>query len=226
VTTGPTTTPARGADTDGALVHLVRHGESVWNAHGLLQGGTAHVPLSVAGLEQSRRAADLLAERPVVQVWASDQLRCVQTAEIVAARVQLPVRRSMLLREQRHGIWEGKPAAGRAVRLARAHPDWAPAGGETARRLHQRAALFARLLAGLRVGVDDLGDVVVVSHGETLRALVAVVGGRGVDGMPDTVVPNGTVCSVRFPLPPPPRPDSRSVSAAARPDRSRREPVG
>ena len=198
----PAMTTSHRTGVDDVTIHLLRHGESAWNARGILQGATPYVPLSVRGLEQSRRAADLLVGRSPTQVWTRDQLRGVLTAEIVAARAELPVRRSRLLREQGHGVWEGAPVAGRAALLANGHehPDWAPAGGETPRRLHQRAELFLRLLVGLlRVVRDPVGDVV-VTHGETLRALVAAARGAAVERMPATSVPNGTTCTVRAPV--------------------------
>lgn len=163
--------------TGGALI-LVRHGESTWNAAGLLQGRTAHVPLSARGRAQAARAADRTAGLPVVAVLSSDQARAVETAVPIAAAHRLAVRTEPALREQCHGAWEGRRAAGRAVALAAAGPDWAPPGGETGRALHARVAAFLGRLRADRYLLDrPAGDVVLVTHGETIRALRAVLTG-------------------------------------------------
>lgn len=173
--------------------HLVRHGESVWNAAGLLQGRTADVGLTVRGGRQSRAAAAALAGAPVAAVLTSDQRRCLETADVVAARHGLAVRPEPALREQAHGCWEGRPAAVYGPLLAAAGPDWAPPGGETARSLHGRVAVLVRRM--LREPLPD-GDVVVVTHGETLRALLAVLAGHPPEAMPRELPGNGRVHTV------------------------------
>ncbi|MFC5993433.1 histidine phosphatase family protein [Pseudonocardia hispaniensis] len=174
-------------------LYLVRHGESTWNAAGLLQGRTASVPLTARGRTQSARAAATLADRPVGAVFSSDLLRARQTAAVVAAVHGLPVRSVPALREQCHGSWEGRPAAGRAERLAAAGPDWAPPGGESARVLHSRVAAF---LAGV-LRDPPPGELVLVTHGETIRAALAVLLAGPVEAMPRAVPGNGAVLGAR-----------------------------
>lgn len=165
------------------VLHLVRHGESTWNAAGLLQGCTPHVGLTARGHAQARAAAAALAARPVGAVLTSDQLRALHTAAPIARALGLTVERDPALREQCHGAWEGLPAAGRTAQLAAAAPDWAPPGGESARALRRRAARFLDAL------LDDppAAEIVLVTHGETIRALTA--DGRDVPA-------NGTVVTV------------------------------
>lgn len=182
--------------TGGALL-LVRHGESTWNAAGLLQGHTAHVPLSARGRGQAARAAARLAGRPVAAVLSSDQARAVETAVAIAAAHRLAVHAEPALREQGHGVWEGRRAAGRAALLAAAGPDWAPAGGETGRALQARVAGFLdrlradRRLLGPGPHRPPAGDVVLVTHGETIRALRAVL-----TGDPGPLPGNGEIVTV------------------------------
>ncbi|GLZ50226.1 hypothetical protein Acsp06_64110 [Actinomycetospora sp. NBRC 106375] len=181
----------------GLRVHLVRHGESTWNAGGLVQGRTAHVPLSRRGLAQALELARTFARLPIRAVWTSDQLRCLQTAELIAARHHLPTRCSGLLREQRHGVWEGTPVLEHPELVTVADPDWAPEGGETARAVHGRAVAFVEELRRAAVTwPDDPPEVVVVSHGETIRALWAAALGHGAERMPPIVPGNAAPCSV------------------------------
>jgi 2,3-bisphosphoglycerate-dependent phosphoglycerate mutase len=151
---------------------LVRHGESAWNAAGLLQGWTHDVGLTARGRAQAW-ALDVRGDR----ILSSPQLRALETAEILAARCGLPVEQCPELREQSHGVWEGRPAAVYAPLLAAAGPDWAPPGGETFRELWTRTR-------GL-----DLTGAVVVTHGETIRALLA----RTPEDPPTAIPANGAV---------------------------------
>lgn len=171
---------------------LVRHGESTWNAAGRLQGATADVPLTRRGHRQARAAAGRLAGERVAAVWSSDLLRCLQTAEPIAARHRLPVRTSALLREQCHGSWEGGPFSRYEPEILAAGPDWAPPGGESAREVYARAARFLAELPP----IDEDAVVVVVSHGETIRALMAAATGVPAEGMARTIVRGGEVVPV------------------------------
>jgi broad specificity phosphatase PhoE len=59
---------------------LVRHGQSEWNAAGLMQGQTAHVPLTELGHAQAAAAAAELAALRPGALLSSDLLRAVQSA--------------------------------------------------------------------------------------------------------------------------------------------------
>ncbi|MFR9801067.1 histidine phosphatase family protein [Pseudonocardia sp. RS010] len=172
------------------VLHLVRHGESTWNAAGLLQGRTTHVGLTARGRAQARAVAEALRVGTGALVLTSPQRRAAETAAVLGRVRGLRVQERSGLREQSHGEWEGRPAAACAAALAGAEPDWAPPGGETGRELHARAA---RVLAGLPVA----GEVVLVTHGETLRALVAAACGLGPEEAPREVPPNGTLVELR-----------------------------
>jgi broad specificity phosphatase PhoE len=72
--------------------HLVRHGQSTWNAARRLQGQTAHVELTA--LRLGHAAADALRRKHVDAVYSSDLLRAVQTALPIAAALRQPIRRT------------------------------------------------------------------------------------------------------------------------------------
>ena len=148
------------------MTWLVRHGESAWNAAGLLQGSTPAVGLTARGRAQARDAARALRGTSAERILTSPQRRAEETAEILADLLGLPLGMCPELREQSHGVWEGRPAAPYAPLLAAAGPDWAPPGGET----------FRALCARVR-GIDLTGAVV-VTHGETIRALLREPGRR------------------------------------------------
>ena len=178
---------------------LVRHGQSEWNAAGLLQGQTAHVPLTEFGHAQAAAAArELVALRPGALV-SSDLRRAVQTAEHCARATGLALKTTPALREQGYGVLEGRPSRELWDVVDWTDPHWAAPGGESLAELHARVAAF---ITGLQA--DPPADVLaLVTHGDTIRAVQAVAAGRGPDEMPGTTPANGTV--TRLELAPWPR---------------------
>ncbi|PWW21619.1 putative phosphoglycerate mutase [Geodermatophilus normandii] len=168
---------------------LVRHGQSEWNAAGLMQGQTAHVPLTALGHEQAAAAARALVPLRPGAVLSSDLLRAVQTAEHCAATTGLPFTTTPALREQGYGVLEGRPSRELWDVVDWTDPHWAAEGGESLSALHARvAALLARLRE------DPPADVVaLVTHGDTIRAAQAVAAGLGPAEMPAVTPHNGTV---------------------------------
>ncbi len=170
---------------------LVRHGESTWNAAGLVQG-QRNPGLSVAGYEQAARCAGLLAARRRPEaIYSSDLRRAIETAVPIAEALGLPLGIDPLLRERSLGDAEGCPAASLGpsrsgvggTRVLDA--DAAPEGGESVRKLYERAvACVARILAA------HCGDVVLVSHGGVVRVLLAWLDGLVPEDMPWPAVEN------------------------------------
>ena len=173
---------------------LVRHGQTEWNAAGLMQGQTAHVPLTELGHVQSAAAALELAERRPGALIASDLLRARQTAEHCRHATGLAVTTTPALREQGYGVLEGRPSRDLWDIVDWTDPHWAAEGGESLARLHDRVTGFLARLAA-----EPPADVVaLVTHGDTIRAVQAVAGGLGPDALPAVTPPNGSVTRVEI----------------------------
>ena len=168
---------------------LVRHGQSEWNAAGLMQGQTAHVPLTELGHQQAVAAATELAGLGAGALFSSDLLRAVQTAEHCARATGLTVRTAPALREQSYGVLEGRPSRELWDVVDWTDPHWSAAGGESLAELHGRVEAFLKDLAA-----EPPADVIaLVTHGDTIRAAQAVVAGLGPDAMPVVTPHNGTI---------------------------------
>jgi probable phosphoglycerate mutase len=174
---------------------LVRHGQSEWNAAGLMQGQTAHPPLTDLGHRQAAAAARALAaDRPGALV-SSDLRRAVETAEHCGRATRLPVRTTRALREQSYGVLEGRPSRTLWDVVDWTDPHWAAEGGESLAQLHSRVAGYLDLLRA-----HPPADVVaLVTHGDTIRAAQAVVAGVGPEAMPAVTPHNGTVTRLALP---------------------------
>ncbi|MEN6507349.1 MAG: histidine phosphatase family protein [Smithella sp.] len=61
---------------------LIRHGETLWNKEGRIQG-TSDVELSAEGIEQARRLALSLKDSDIGAIHASSLQRAYRTAEII-----------------------------------------------------------------------------------------------------------------------------------------------
>lgn len=165
-------------------IHLVRHGESEWNAAGRVQGaGRAAPGLTDLGWQQ----ADDVAEQLVRLVpegcvcLSSDLLRARQTGGMVARRLGVPLVTDPRLRELDFGTYEGCSKSdvlpgGRTIQQAIMQlweePERRAPGGESVADLVRRvgSCLADALLAyPQRV-------VVVVAHGGVLRVARAALG--------------------------------------------------
>ena len=162
------------------LLTLVRHGETDWNRDRRIQGST-DIPLNDAGRAQARDAATTLREQldhpssPVEPiVVASDLSRARETAEIIAAELDLPAPRLYPdLRERAYGDAEGLDAA----EFIRRWGDWHTAevpGAEPWPHLRERGlrALRAVVRDARRATAPAAASVIVVTHGALIRELI------------------------------------------------------
>jgi 2,3-bisphosphoglycerate-dependent phosphoglycerate mutase len=205
---------------------LLRHGESAWNAANVFTGWI-DVPLSEHGEEQARQAGALLAAdgRLPEVVHTSVQCRAIKTADLTLAacgRSWVPVRRSWRLNSNHYGALQGrsKPEVraeageeqyvlwrrGFRVRPPLGEPDDDPRYAALPPDARPRGESLHDVLARLLpywydMIVPDLhrfGCVLVVSHGNTLRALVKHLEAVSDEAASGLEVPNAVPLSYGF----------------------------
>jgi broad specificity phosphatase PhoE len=180
-------------------IHLVRHGETSWNAEGRLQGQT-DIPLNERGLEQAGEAAAALAGLEIAAVFSSDLTRARQTAEVIANRLGLAIEIDPALRERDYGLAEGQLDSdlerefGNRLTSAWSDPDFTFEGGETSRQVYARVQAFLTKLLRSR----PAHDLVVVSHGGTIRTAVGLLRGLPLEDRILGPVANGSIISVEL----------------------------
>ena len=155
---------------------LVRHGETDWNAQ-LRWQGHSDTALNEAGREQARRLAGEL--EPVNALYSSDLARASETAEIIAERLGLEVRLDPRLRERGFGSWEGRTAEEIEVSFPDEQRRWREGIGAGAHDAEQFEAFAARVGSFVDEVVPQHPgeDVLVVSHGGTIRVVHALAAG-------------------------------------------------
>lgn len=159
-------------------IHLARHGETDWNRE-LRWQGHCDPPLNAIGREQARGLAESLRTTHITAVYASDLRRASETAEIVAARLALPVRLDPALREIDAGSWAGHTLAELAARYPEAVARWQKTGERAWEGGESHAEMAARVVGAIRsiAAGHDGEDVLVVSHGGPMRALKTLAAG-------------------------------------------------
>jgi len=88
-------------------LYIVRHGETDWNAQGLLQGHK-DIPLNKTGKKQAQELAIRLNKIDFVRSFSSDLLRAKETAQIIVLAKKIAVETTKILRERRFGKFEGR----------------------------------------------------------------------------------------------------------------------
>lgn len=158
---------------------LVRHGQSTWNALGKWTGVT-DVELTDLGRAQARAAAKTLEGITFGSAHTSQLQRAHETLRIILSELnqtQLDAKRVAALNERSYGHLEGatKQASTAELGADRTHKirrgwDEPTPGGETLKDVHARVVPYYldHILTDLKAGKN----VIVVSHGNTLRALV------------------------------------------------------
>lgn len=169
---------------DGSVtLAFVRHGQTDWNAQGLLQG-SSDIPLNETGRVQARDAERMLEAWTWDAVVSSPLARARETARIVADGLGLPLGASYdELVERDYGPLEGTPSLEAIERW----PDRRYPGAEPLDEVVDRC------LRGLaRIDADHpSSNVVVVCHGTIMKyTLIRLT------GYPVEVVLNGTVSAI------------------------------
>lgn len=153
---------------------LVRHAEATCNVSGIVGGPRGCTGLTAHGREQAQRLGARLLEmhrtRPFTAAYDTPRLRVRQTADIVAAHLDLPVVTRHDLRGLDHGTADGRPWQEIKTRFAgppQHRPDEPIApGAEPWNAYLDRAGTALSDILSAHTGEA----VLVIAHGETIDA--------------------------------------------------------
>ena len=155
---------------------LARHGQSVSNAIRRFQGAQ-DVALSPLGMRQAEALGQAVSRRAIAHVYVSPFERARHTAEIALAGLGLPLTVVDDLRELSLGEWEGCTVEEIRTRPGDPYARWVrdpvqcpPPGGEP---LADVQARVLRAVEGITAAHPNGDDVLIVSHGGVISALLA-----------------------------------------------------
>lgn len=181
---------------------LVRHGETIWNAEGRMQG-QQDSPLTERGIAQARAVAQYLRHAAIDHIYSSDAKRVVDTAQPLADHLAREIKLEPRLRERHYGVFEGLTYADmaeqhgalyQAYRAQRYEPDFAIPKAETIRQLSARGVAIFQSLAERHPGER----LVVFSHGGTLSAVLRAVLGVPLGGKHAFRLVNGSISTIAW----------------------------
>ncbi|TGE32381.1 histidine phosphatase family protein [Desulfosporosinus sp. Sb-LF] len=154
---------------------LTRHGQTLWNTEGRVQG-TLDSPLTEKGILQARSLAFRLRDEGIEHIYSSDSLRAVGTAEEIRRELGLErLSTDSALREFGFGEWEGRIWQELRVEYPEIFKIWdsephlvTTPGGENMEIVQKRAWKFLQHIIKAHQGQT----VCLVTHGLTLKLLV------------------------------------------------------
>lgn len=161
--------------------YLVRHGRTLWNEQGLLQG-FGNSALTELGIQGAKQSGVALQHIPFVAAYSSCLQRTIDTAQYILGERDVPLFQHKGLNEQYFGSWEGLPVEklrsldefNQMLKDA-ANYKAQSNGGETFEQLAKRAMKALQDI----IQVHEQGNILIVSHGHTLRLLLALLAGTG-----------------------------------------------
>jgi broad specificity phosphatase PhoE len=167
---------------------LVRHGETPYNAQGLMNPDSQlDAPLSADGEAAARRLARSLAAEQLDLIVTSPRVRARLTAELVAGGRGVEVRDIDDLAEIRAGGFESGPLAVFQEWVLATPPGTAAPGGESVLEAARRYLAAARLIQA-----DPAAVVAAVTHNLPMRMLVNAAAGADPLTGPLRRVPHAT----------------------------------
>lgn len=161
------------------MLVLVRHGQSTWNLENRFTGET-DIPLTPLGRDEARAAGARLTTTPFSHAFTSVLQRAIDTLTLIlgaAQQQQVPVTRNRALNERNYGQLQGlnkaevaKQYGDEQVSLWRRSYANRPPGGESLEDTAARVIPYYRaVIAPL---LQKQQNVLVVAHGNSLRALI------------------------------------------------------
>ncbi|HDY83203.1 MAG: histidine phosphatase family protein [Gammaproteobacteria bacterium] len=161
-------------------LHLIRHGETDWNAEGRIQGQLESA-LSEAGEQQARALQGKLRHFDFDRVFCSSSTRARQTAGLALSHLEQSFTYLDALKEIFLGRWEGQlykdievrePEASHAFRQEPHTFD--VTGAETFSDLQNRATSAIADIVAMCRGQE----VVIISHGAWIKSVLCHYEGR------------------------------------------------
>ena len=183
-----------------SLVVLVRHAHSQANAAGILSGRRPNIALSEKGRTQAQELATRLGELKVKELRVSPLQRCIETIDPWVST------KSRIRRIEDHGITEvdyGK-WSGRTLRSLSREKLWKIVQENPSRVFFPdgegMANMQARAIESMHLALSSTGTgaVVMVSHGDVIKALVAANLGMRLDDFQRIIIDPASVTVFDF----------------------------
>ena len=164
------------------ILFLVRHASNDFVQEGKLAGWLPDIHINDAGRQQAEQMAARMSQVELDAIYSSPLERAVETAQYLAQPRGLKVQPRTRLGEIKIGAWENRKIEELKQtdewRMYHIYPSGArPPQGETARELQMRAVDEVEAICA----AHPEGTVAIVSHADTIAAIVAHYAGIHLD---------------------------------------------
>lgn len=181
-------------------IYFVRHGETVWNTLKIFQG-RSNSPLTELGVEQAKKLSRHLENINFTKIYSSPQERALQTAKLLLGNRSMEIVTINEFQEINMGKVEGIPKDEFEKNYPiEYHNFWNNAIEYNPNAYHGES--YDEILERVKVGLEKLikenseGDILVISHGVTLKAIFNIINGKGIDEFSKQPVPDNTSTTV------------------------------
>lgn len=178
--------------------YVFRHGLTDMNVIGRWQGSGVDFPLNAEGIRQAEELAEKLTTSGIEVIFSSPLKRAVQTADIVALKLGVPVKTDVGLIEGCFGEAEGKTKQEIDALFQKTAPAWHSLeeefmdvcfkGGETKREIQQRILNTLKKIAVQ----SDCSIIGISAHSAVIRCFMLLF------GLKMYAVPHGSPFHLQF----------------------------
>ncbi|WP_330111314.1 histidine phosphatase family protein [Cetobacterium somerae] len=181
-------------------IYFVRHGETVWNTLKIFQG-RSNSPLTELGVEQAKKLSQHLKDIDFKKVYSSPQDRALQTTKLLLGDKNMEITTIDEFQEINMGKVEGIPRE----EFEKNYPieyhnfwnnamDYNPSAynGESYEEILDRVKLGLEKL----IKENNNGNILVISHGVTLKAIFNIINKKGIDEFSKQPVPENTSTTI------------------------------
>ena len=181
-------------------IYFVRHGETVWNTLKIFQG-RSNSPLTEVGVEQAKKLSQYLNNIDFKKVYSSPQDRALQTTKLLLGDKNMEITTIDEFQEINMGKVEGIPREEFEKNYPiEYHNFWNNAleynpsayNGESYEEILDRVKLGLEKL----IKENNNGNILVISHGVTLKAIFNIINEKGIDEFSKQPVPENTSTTI------------------------------
>lgn len=182
-------------------VLLVRHGQNDWVGKNKLAGWTPGVHLNPYGRKQADSVGKRLAKAnaKIDKIYASPLERTVETAELIAQHLDMPITKYKDIGEVEYGDWTGKEIKKLAKKKEWAVVQYYPSNtqfpkGESLYGMQARAVQAVNTLVEKHAGQT----ILLVSHADLIKSVIAHYLGVHLDLFQRIVVSPASITTIVF----------------------------
>lgn len=181
-------------------IYFVRHGETVWNTLKIFQG-RSNSPLTELGVEQAKKLSQHLKDIDFKKVYSSPQDRALQTTKLLLGDKNMEITTIDEFQEINMGKVEGIPREEFEKNYPiEYHNFWNNAMDYNPSAYNGES--YEEILHRVKLGLEKLikenndGNILVISHGVTLKAIFNIINEKGIDEFSKQPVPENTSTTI------------------------------